>query len=85
MIRRLLVTTLVTTFLLATGAFGQDRDRDHDRRRDAKCEHRIRKAEQNLDNAVRRHGEHSRQAEQKRRNLEQVRASCRGEERRERR
>ena len=45
-------------------------------RRD-KCEQRVQKAEQSLDNAVRKHGEHSRQAEQKRQRLEEVRANCR--------
>jgi hypothetical protein len=40
------------------------------------CEKRIRKAEMNLQQAVRRHGARSRQAENRRRQLEQARASC---------
>lgn len=42
-----------------------------------RCQHRIWKAERNLHNAVLRHGEHSRQAEKRRRELEHARASCR--------
>lgn len=38
-----------------------------------RCEKRIRNAEHNLQQAVARHGEHSRQAEQKRRQLEDAR------------
>ncbi|HYX52325.1 MAG TPA: hypothetical protein VE783_02670 [Candidatus Limnocylindrales bacterium] len=55
----------------------QDRDHDHDRARD-KCEQKVRKAEQNLNNAVRKHGEHSRQAEQKRHSLQEARERCGG-------
>lgn len=42
-----------------------------------RCEHRVRKAEMQLQQAVQRHGEHSRQAEKKHGNLEQIRATCR--------
>jgi ABC-type lipoprotein release transport system permease subunit len=41
-----------------------------------RCEQRVRKAEMQLQQAEQRHGEHSRQAESKRRKLEQVRANC---------
>ena len=41
-----------------------------------RCEQRIRNAEMHLQQAVQRHGPHSRQAEKKRRHLEQVRATC---------
>ncbi|MBV9438323.1 MAG: hypothetical protein JOZ44_19855 [Acidobacteria bacterium] len=41
-----------------------------------KCGRRIRNAEQQLRQAIRRHGPNSRQAEQKRRNLERVRDTC---------
>lgn len=41
-----------------------------------KCERRIRKAEANLQQAIRRHGEHSRQAENKRRALERAHDTC---------
>jgi hypothetical protein len=40
------------------------------------CRQRIRKAEINLDNAVRRHGRNSRQAEKRRMELERVREQC---------
>lgn len=44
--------------------------------RDDKCERRIHRAEENLERAIRRHGEHSRQAEQRRHQLEEVRERC---------
>lgn len=48
--------------------------------RDDKCRNDIRKAEENLDKAVRKHGEHSKQAEDRRRQLEEVRRRCHWEE-----
>lgn len=48
----------------------------------ADCAKDIRKAEANLDKAVRKHGEHSPQAEQRRRELEDVRRRCHWDERR---
>ncbi|HEU5235362.1 MAG TPA: hypothetical protein VFU50_21070 [Terriglobales bacterium] len=42
----------------------------------ANCERRVRNAEMQLQRAVARHGVNSRQAEKKRRHLEQVRATC---------
>jgi len=44
---------------------------EHDR-----CRHRIEKAEAKLDHAVAKHGEHSRQAEEKRRDLRAERERC---------
>ena len=44
--------------------------------RDDKCVRRIRKAEDNLRKAERRHGEHSRQAEKRRHELEEARERC---------
>jgi hypothetical protein len=44
--------------------------------RDDKCERQVQKAEANLQKAIRRHGEHSQQAEQKRHQLEGVRERC---------
>lgn len=44
--------------------------------RDDKCERRIHRAEENLEKAIRKHGEHSRQAEQRRHQLEEVRERC---------
>src|SRR5580700_6283733 len=45
--------------------------------RDDKCQRDIHKAEENLEKAVHKHGEHSRQAEDRRRQLEEVRERCR--------
>ncbi|HEY6272869.1 MAG TPA: hypothetical protein VIX19_12885 [Terriglobales bacterium] len=45
--------------------------------RDDKCERRVQKAEDNLQKAIRRHGEHSPQAEQRRHQLEEAREQCR--------
>jgi len=42
----------------------------------ANCERRVRNAELQLQRAVARHGANSRQAEKKRRHLEEVRATC---------
>jgi hypothetical protein len=44
------------------------------------CEKRIHKAEENLHKEIRKHGERSHQAEDRRRDLEQARARCRGYE-----
>ena len=46
----------------------------------ADCAKDIRKAEANLDKAVRKYGEHSPQAEQRRRELEEVRRRCHWDE-----
>ena len=46
---------------------------DHDR----ECAKRIHRAEENLRKEIDRHGEHSRQAEEKRHELEEVRKACR--------
>ena len=50
---------------------------------DDRCRRDIHRAEQNLDKAVRKHGEHSRQAEDRRHQLEETRERChmRGEDR----
>ena len=42
----------------------------------SKCQHRIAKAEDKLDDAVRHHGAHSRQAEDRRRELVEERERC---------
>jgi type II secretory pathway component PulJ len=44
-----------------------------------RCEQRIRQAEANLQRAIQRHGEHSRQAEKRRRQLEKLRMRCHGQ------
>ena len=46
-----------------------------DERRD--CEKRVHKAEQNLQHEIDRHGEHGKNVERRRRELEQQRESCR--------
>jgi hypothetical protein len=62
---RTLIAALVVFSFLGWVAPAQALDRDHDR----KCEQQIR-------NAERKHGEHSRQAQSRRRDLENVRARC---------
>lgn len=52
----------------ALPALGRDRD-------DA-CRRQVQKAEQNLDKAIRKHGERSHQAEKRRQQLEEVRNRC---------
>lgn len=44
--------------------------------RDDRCRRDIHKAEEKLEKAVRKHGEHSSQAEERRRQLEEVRSRC---------
>jgi len=63
-------TGLTAAMLLAMLAFGSAVPMY------ASCEKDIRKAEHNLDKAVRKHGEHSRQAEERRHQLEEVRSRC---------
>jgi hypothetical protein len=65
-----LAAILAALFLFGSAAPVQAFDRDD------KCERRIHKAEENLQKAIRRHGEHSRQAEQKRHELEEAREQC---------
>ena len=48
----------------------------HARMRRVSCEQRIRNAELRLQKAIRKHGTGSRQAETRRRELQQVRARC---------
>jgi len=69
--RGILATTLAVLFLLAA-AVPLRASAD-----DEKCERRVHKAEQNLEKAVRKHGEYSQQAEQRRRELEEARERCR--------
>ena len=66
--RKSVAAGLITASLFAVPAFAK---RHHD-----KCAQKIRKAEANLNTAVRKHGPNSRQAEQKREALEHVRATC---------
>ena len=43
---------------------------------DDRCRRDVHRAEQNLEKAIHKHGEHSRQAEDRRRQLEEVRERC---------
>lgn len=43
---------------------------------DDHCRHDVQRAERNLDKAVRKYGEHSRQAEDRRHQLEEARERC---------
>jgi hypothetical protein len=62
------VLIALTGFLLLGGAKPL---RAYDR-----CDHRIHKAERNLERAIRRYGLHSSQAERRRDQLERVRLRC---------
>ena len=68
-----LTAALCGFLLLGSTAPAQARDRDD------KCAQRIHKAEEKLEKEIRRHGEHSRQAEKRRRELENARRGCRGD------
>ena len=69
---KLFIAALIT-FGFVTGTIpARAYDRDDDRR----CERRVHKAEENLERAIRRHGEHSRQAERRRHELEEAREHC---------
>jgi hypothetical protein len=69
---RTLIAALVVFSFLGGAAPARAMDRDHDR----KCEERIRNAERRLRNAERKHGEHSRQAQARRHDLEEARERC---------
>jgi hypothetical protein len=61
---------LVAFFLVGSAVPSRALDRDD------KCERQVQKAEANLQKAIRRHGEHSEQAEQKRHQLQEARERC---------
>jgi hypothetical protein len=67
----LLAAVLAALFLFGSALPSKAADRD-----DEKCHRRVEKAEQSLDRAVKRHGEHSAQAEKRRHHLEAVRERC---------
>lgn len=69
--RGILAAVLAAFFLLGSGVPAQAMDRDN------KCQRRIERAESNLHKAIRKHGERSRQAEQRRRELREARERCR--------
>ena len=72
-----LLGTVLSACLMVGNAIPAHADRDD------RCRHDVQRAEQNLEKAIRKHGEHSRQAEDRRRQLEEVRERChmRGEHR----
>jgi len=72
---RTLIAAFVVALFLAGAVPMQAMDRNHDWER--KCEQRIRNAEYKLQQAIRKHGERSRQAEHRRRELEEARERCR--------
>jgi hypothetical protein len=74
-LKALIATCIVSLFLAGTAVPARALDRDHDRD-DRKCEKQVSKAESNLQKAIRKHGEHSRQAEQARHQLEEARERC---------
>jgi len=71
-----ITAALLSGFLLLGSAVPMHADD-----RDRKCERQIHNAEEALNKAIRRHGEHSRQAEQKRHALEETRERCRHHDR----
>jgi hypothetical protein len=77
---RMLTRTMLGAILGATMVAGVAAPAHADR--DDRCRREIRKAEQNLEKEVRRHGEGSRGAEKRRRELEEKRERChmRGDE-----
>ncbi len=72
-IRRIGAILLAGTFMIGSVGVLQARDRDD------KCQQRVQKAERNLERDVQKHGEHSRQAEKRRRELDEARAKCGGD------
>jgi len=68
-------TTLTSLLLGSCCLFGGVASLQADHRSD--CEKHIQKAEDNLYKEIRKHGEYSRQAENRRRELEQARYGCR--------
>jgi len=67
------IAACVVSLFLAGALPVRALDRDHDGHR---CERQIRKAENNLQKAIRKHGERSRQAERRRHELEEARERC---------
>ena len=67
--------TTLTSLLLSSCFFGGVVSLQADHRSD--CEKHIQKAENNLYKEIRKHGEFSRQAQNRRRQLEQARYGCR--------
>lgn len=73
-LKRLAVLAALTTGLAAAMLVTVPRSYAEDDH--AKCQHQIERAESKLDQAIRKHGEHSPQAEQRRRDLNAERDRC---------
>jgi len=69
--KSLAVTTTLSALLFFVAAPRAHADDDRD-----KCRHRVEKAEAQLNTAIEKHGEHSSQAQERRRDLNNVRESC---------
>jgi len=70
LMRRCSAVALSGIFMVSSAGLLQARDHDD------KCEERVRKAERNLERDVQKHGEHSRQAEKRRHQVEEAREKC---------
>jgi hypothetical protein len=68
----ILAAILAVLFLVGSAVPSRALDRN-----DERCERRVHKAEAALQKSIDKHGEHSRQAEQKRRALDEARDRCR--------
>lgn len=73
-IRFLCIAALTVIGLVGSTLPVRADDRDHERHE--QCERRIHRAEQNLQDAINRHGEGSRQAHKRHEQLEEVRREC---------
>jgi len=72
--KRLMGSTILGAVLSASLLLGAAIPASADQ--DDHCRHDVQRAERNLDKAVRKYGEHSRQAEDRRHQLEEVRERC---------
>jgi len=72
--KNILFVPALGVFLLA-GGVARTQASDNDRH----CDQRIHKAEENLRKAIDRNGEHSRQAERRRHELDEAKRSCGGD------
>jgi ABC-type nickel/cobalt efflux system permease component RcnA len=75
-IRILCVASLTIVGLVGSSLPARAGDRDERNERHEKCERQIRQAEDKLHDAIRRHGEGSRQAHRRHEQLEEVRRRC---------
>lgn len=71
--KNMAVSTALSLCLFAAVATPARADRDD---RDDRCRRDVHKAEERLEKAIHKHGEHSRQAEDRRHQLEETRERC---------